>query len=403
MVSLARMATLILIGRYGSLQELGVYTLGLTVLMLVVGLQEAMVTTPYAVFLARYPRDQQRSFSGHLFLFSKLLTALTMLVLATAIAIGYWWQLDSQLLSVLTALCVILPFALLKEFARRWQIVHMKLLEATLIDSMNTVLLLGCLAVMCVLGRLTAFNAFLAIGLAALLSSITWVVRSHREFLFHWGQMKHTMRSCLHHGKWVAGENLLSVMQYFFANWFLFIVLGKQQVGHYAACVTIIMLANPFLLAVTTLLTRRTSRAFAEGGTAAVSRLVLRYLGYVSLAMVGFALAMFVFGQPLREMVFPTTMTTQSRTMSLLGAAMIGLGISQVVSCGLRAVNRHQVNFQASLLGLLTTAGASLATVTMASPQMSAAAFLAGVLLMAGYRCWRFFGYQTPAQAPIRI
>lgn len=395
-VSIARMLTSILIGRYGSKEELGLYTLGFTVLTLVISLQEAMVTTPYTVFVARYPREQQPSFSGHLFLFSKILTVATMILLAVAIGLAMVLRTDPQLVSVLTALLLILPFSLLKEFSRRWQVAHLKMIDATLIDSLNSALLLGGLGVLYYFQSLNAFNAFMITGLAAMLASLAWGVFSRREFQFQWKQLKHTMRSCFHYGKWVAGENFLSVLQYFFGNWFLFFVLSTEAVGNYAGCVTIVMLSNPFLLGVTGLLSTRSSRVFAEEGPAAVRTLVGRYLRYVIAVMAGFAGFIFLAGDYLLNLIFKGEITGQHATIVMLAVAMIGLGISYMTSCGLRAINRPQTNYYGSLLGLIITTTLSLATLSYASPQASAAAFLAGTTGMALFRCWQFYFRPAP-------
>lgn len=402
-VSVARMATSILVGRYGSKEELGLYTLGFTLLTLVISLQEALVTTPYTIFVARYPRDQQPSFSGHLFLFSKLLTLVTMFLLAISILIAFLQGADPQLLMVMGALLLILPFSLLKEFSRRWQVAHLKMVEATAIDSLNSLILLGCLFGLCYFQSITAVYAFLATGIAGLAASLTWGIYSRREFQFRWSQFKHTMRSCLHYGKWVAGENFLSVIQYFFGNWFLFLILSTQEVGNYAGCMTIVMLSNPFLLGVTGLLSTRSSRAFAEQGEAAVRQLVSRYLVAIVGIMVAFSVVIFFAGQWLLDLVFKGEIQQQGWTIALLSWAMVGLGASYITSCGLRAINRPEVNYYGSLLGLLVTAGVSFLAWSYVSPQMSAGAFLAGTSSMALFRIWAFYRPAPPAASAVRV
>lgn len=401
-VSVARMATSILIGRY-SKEELGLYTLGFTVLTLVISLQEAMVTTPYTIFVARYPKEEQPSFAGHLFLLSKLLTVLAMFGLGIAIGTAYFFSSDPTLIWVLLGLLLILPFGLIKEFSRRWQVAHLKVVDATFIDGFNTVLLLGGLGVLYYFQSLTAFNAFMVIGLAALLATMAWGAKSHHEFKFRWKQFKHTLRSCVHFGKWGAGENVFSVLQYFFGNWFLYFILSKEDVGSYAGCMTIVMLSNPFLLGVTGLLATRSGQAYANEGIPAVRKLVFQYMWYISLVMIAFSCLIFFCGDWLLQLVFKGEITGQAWTISLLSFAMIGLGISYMTACGLRAVNRPETNFYGSLVGLLVTAGLSFSMLNYASPYVSAAAFLAGTTAMAIYRWVLFVKTGPQVESKLRI
>ncbi len=395
-VSIARLATSILIGRYGSAEELGIYSLGFTILTLVICLQESFVNTPYTVFVSRYPNEDRPKFAANLLVIAKLLTVAAMICLGSIVTLVYLVNPSSTLLPILFALLVILPFSLLKEFSRRWQIAHLKLKEATFLDSLNTLILLGGLLVLYRYESLTAFNAFMVTGLAALLASIVWSVRSLKEFHFQFDSLKLTAKSCLSFGKWVAGENLLSAFQYFFANWFLFFACTEQEVGDFAACMTIVMLCNPFLLGITGFLATRSSQEYSRAGEAAVRTMVNKYNLVVMIAMSAFCLSIYFFGDFLLETIFKGRIQNQHWTLVTLSAAMIGLGLSFFTSCGLKAINRPEVNFYASIIGLVVTAAIHFIFLSAASPFVSANAFLAGCLAMAAFRWWKFLPTPTP-------
>lgn len=397
-VSVARVATAVMIGRYGSQEELGFYSLGFTILTLVISFQEAMVTTPYTIFVSRYPASEQPTFAANLFLISKLLTGISLVFLAVAIGTLYLVQADHELLPVLIALFLILPLTLVKEFSRRWQIAHLRFIDATIIDSINTFLLLGGLGVLYYYQNLNAFNAFMMVGMSALIASIVWGWWNRRDFHFDQSQFKHALRSCVHFGKWVAGENFLSVFQYYFANWFLFYARDTKEVGAYAACATIVMLSNPFLLGVTGLLSTRSSQEFSRAGEAAVRQIVTKFQWFIAAVMVAFCLAVALCGDWLLTVVFKGEIVDQQATLLLLCAAMIGLGLSYITSCGLRAINQPQDNFYASMIGLAVTATMSLLWVGQASAFTSAGAFLAGTSAMAVYRIWRFLPNKSAAK-----
>lgn len=389
-VSIARLVTSILIGRYGSKEELGIYSLGFTILTLVVCLQESFVNTPYTIFVSRYPTEQQPKFAANLLVISKLLTLVVMLCLGTNLALLYFLNPTSSLVPILLALLVILPFSLLKEFSRRWQIAHLKMKEATFLDSLNTLILLGGLGVLYQSQSLTAFNAFMVTGLAALLVSIVWSVRNLKEFDFNFDTLKHTIKSCLSFGKWVAGENILSGFQYFFANWFLFFACGEQELGDFAACMTIVMLCNPFLLGITGFLATRSSQEYTRAGESAVRSMVNKFNVMTTMVMIAFCAGIYFFGDFLLATVFNGRIQNQHWTLVILSIAMVGLGISHLTSCGLRAINRPEFNFYASIIGLVVTAAAHFFFISAASPPISATAFLAGNVAMAGFRWWKF-------------
>src|SRR5438270_403396 len=85
-------------------------------------------------------------------------------------------------------LAAVMPFALLREFGRRFAFAHLHMAEALVLDGAVAALQLAGLAWLAATGALSAGTAFAAVGAACALTGAVWLYLARREFVVRRGQ-----------------------------------------------------------------------------------------------------------------------------------------------------------------------------------------------------------------------
>lgn len=388
-ISATRFLIAVIVGKYGSDAELGLYSAGFGILVAIVTVQESLVTTPYTFFSSQLDQLKRNSFAG-----SALATVLaylcTVTLLMGGVLTGLWvFGIHGDFLTILLALVLITPTALLREFCRRWLFAHLRIRMATLLDILFSAVTLICMVVLVVLDQATAFFALLITGLASAVV-VLFAFQFRDQFSFQKSEVRNDVSKKFRFGKWAAGASLLSAGLMYFAHWFLIATQGEAAAGVYAACLTLVLLANPFLLGLSSLLAPLAARAVADQGRPALRRLVFRYLIRVVGILVIFAGVLAFSGDWLLGTVFDASFQGNQYTINVLATALIGIGINFTLANGLYALGQPRHDLFAAAIGLGVTSLLTWLT-QPENPGQMANCFTSGVLVMAIYRIVVFF------------
>lgn len=353
-VSGASFMTTLVVGRVAGREQLGAYSLGFTLVVLALCLQDALVASPYTVYANRLEEGEDRSrLTGAALAQLGLLG----LLLGVALALAAWfvrepWPLVSPVLGVL-ALTV--PWVLLREFRRRLAYAHQHNREALVIDGSAALLQLGGLVGLMAAGVLSAATAHAAVGLAAAVVALTALALAWRHFSFRREHLAGQMRRHWDFGRWLLAGQLTGLGYWHLVQWLLAARLGTAATGAFAACLTVVTLANPFILGFGLVLGPSVARAFTEGGPARVRHILVRsslILAGVTLLLAGLAALV---GGYLIAWLYGPDYAGHGGTVALLSLVVPLVGLNLAADHGLRAVERPQVNFKASLASLVVT------------------------------------------------
>src|SRR5690606_19715 len=124
------------------------YFLGFTLLVYLVELQNALISTPYMVYAPRMDAAEQRVYAGSALLQQGAAMALASFVFLAAAALSAAGVLDRSLLPVLLMLAATGGFFMLRDQVRRFCFAHLRMFAAFLCDAGVAVLQLGGLALL---------------------------------------------------------------------------------------------------------------------------------------------------------------------------------------------------------------------------------------------------------------
>jgi len=357
-------AQAILVAGLGSKVELGYYEVAFGVLMLIVALHEAFVTTPLTFFNHRVKTTDDRKFAGKMLIISAVFSVLAFICLMAASSYRYLNVSDTPGISIaMLALSVMLPFQLIREFVRRWLLANIQVKQSALIEFLCAGLFAVALLLLVLTETISAASVFAITAVANLVCLAVWWIIYRRSFTVGLAGVAKQTAENFGYGKWIACENVCSVLTIYFSQFFLMAKLGAEGVGVYSACMTIVLLANPFLLGVASLFAPRAAQEFNNSGWPGMLKLFLGYSLFVGSILIAYSTVLYLYGDTLTTVVFGNDYQEyflnnfggRNTTTFLLSIAMPCLGVSFLLTCLLLAADVPIYSFYAAIVGLIAT------------------------------------------------
>ena len=119
-VSATGFLSTVILARYCQLSELGAYHLGMSVIVILQGLQSELVTAPYTIYRFRVGGEDLEGYTGSILVHqAACLTGFTLLLGLTGLTTINVY-LPPALQSVMPVLTAIIPLVLTREFSRQF-------------------------------------------------------------------------------------------------------------------------------------------------------------------------------------------------------------------------------------------------------------------------------------------
>jgi O-antigen/teichoic acid export membrane protein len=382
--------TTVLVGRWCGAEELGVYSLAFSLAVAWGCVQEALVALPYIVYHHRQPLGTREQYAGSVLVLQWLLSLVALAALAVAAVALSGGGAVPGLGRVLWALAAVTPLTLLRDFARRFAFAHLRMAEALVLDLAVAGVQLLALVWLAWAGGLSAATAYLALGVACAGPVALWLYLTRRSFDLRGARVGQALRLSWSLGKWQFAAQLTLTAQGYFIHWLLAWTVGEKATGVYAACMTVALFANPLILAAGNALMPRAAQARAEGGGAALRRVVGATTLLLAGAMALFVAAVALAGERVMALLYRGEYAGHGPTLTVLALAMLVSALGLPAANGLAALERTDVVFKTSAAALALSV--LLVPVLVARWGVAGAAygFLAGNLAGAGGRCVGF-------------
>ena len=389
-VSGARFATSILLGRFAGQEELGAYSMGFGLLVLVVCIQESLIAAPYVVLRPRRLKaNQLETYNGNALLHCLMLSAISVVAFGLCALI---WRDASTLSTVFVALAISSPPAVLREFARRTEFARLNHHIACWID--------GCVAVLQVVGlftlgwrgQLNSSVAFLLIGAASAITSVTWLYVLRGQFRPNTLRFRGDSHDAWMLGKWAFLAQTTGLLHLQGMSWLVNAWLGLEQTGLFAACSTLVLFINPFALGLNNFVAPLAVRTAHESGVQAVKRLIGRAMAFMCLSVFFFCSLIYFTSDHLMLLLFKDESYLGHKSLIMILGINITLNAVHMVNDGgIWALERPRVIFIASVVAVAVTF--SLSTILIPAYGLHGAAWslLIGRIVAATLEAGIFF------------
>ena len=357
-VSGTNFLTTLILARACSQEELGVYSLAWTVVLFLAAAQGNLISVPYTMYCHRHAGDSLAAYAG-----STLLHQLITSLAAVACVLGLDVLLSAGVgpAGVRPAAWVLLgviPFLLLREYARRLTFAHLALTAAVAIDVLVAALQLGTLLVLRRFGLLSAAAAYGAMGAACAVACLYWwwtsppMRFSRARFLTDW-------RANWSFGKWALTSQFTG-LAFYLLPWILAAFHGEAETGELAACGTLVGLSNLFVIGVNNFLMPKAAQAFTQFGPDALNGVLRKTLLYSVVVLGGLCLFAFFAGNLLAGLVYGPKYGDTGLLVFMLSLATFTDALGLTASTGLWAMDRPSTSLVGDFVQLVVTLGCAL-------------------------------------------
>ena len=264
-----------------------------------------------------------------------------------------------SLLPAALVLAGVIPFVLLREYARRFAFAHLALTLATTIDVVVAVLQLAALLALCQFGLLSVAAVYGAMGVACAAACLCWWLLDRQPMRFSFTRVSKDWWRNWSFGKWAMMSQMTGLAAYVLP-WLLASVRGEAETGQLAACGTLVGLSNLFVIGLNNFLMPKAALAFVAGGPRASAACCARRRSALAVVLGGLCLAVLLGGNLLAETVFGSQYAHTGPLIAMLALATLTDAIGLMAGIGLWAMDRPAASIAGDVVQLVATLGVAL-------------------------------------------
>ena len=262
--------TAVIVGRSTSPSELGIYYLTLTIVMVLFGVHDNVVSGPYTIFSARKRGLELAEYTGSMWAHHLVLTAVGMLAIVLMIGLSVATG-AVDFMAGLWTLLLAGPLMLLREGIRRLSFARLRQSTAIALDITVSVLQIGGLASLWYLDRMSISGVFSVMGGACALASLGWFVLTPEPPRFVRYRFREDLRHNWAFAKWAVLSWLTVDTVPFVMPWIVDFAAGTAATGLYGACGTLVGVTNILVVGTGNFLRPKAAQAFSNGGVPALA------------------------------------------------------------------------------------------------------------------------------------
>lgn len=304
LVSGTSFLTTVLLARFSGAGELGIYAIGISVLVSLLAFQDSLILQPYTIQRLSsgvHPAEHESAC-----LTFSVCASVGGAVLLTAAASGVLaLEGASSLLAMLCAIAGILPFVLTREFARRTAIAQLDIHRAVILDAAVAVIQLSALGLLGVTGRMSAITAAAALGGANGIVATGWLFWARHTLNLRPQFARAVFAETWNLGKWLLVGRVTVQVQGYVVYWVAMAMAGAVATGVLAACMSIVNIATPLILALGNVMVPRAVLAWRNEGGQGLWRESIRNTVFFAVVIAPFCIFMLFGGEALMRGLYP--------------------------------------------------------------------------------------------------
>jgi O-antigen/teichoic acid export membrane protein len=351
-VSATNFLTGVIIARVCSKEELGLYMLGFSLILLTADLQTSLIATPYMVYAPRLKDDAHAMYTGSTLIHQLALCFLIVLALAGGEIATRHGVGPRGLGPVLWALVAVATLIMLRDYARRVFFACLKVRRALILDTCIAAGQIGGLLLLARFGLLSASRAYWVVGFACGIAVLGWLWSERSFYRLRISQSLADFKKNWAFGKWVFAGGLVWAISMNLYPWLLAVFHGTVSAGTWAACLGAVALGNPAVLGAQNFLGPKIAHVYAEEGARALRGFVLKASLAFALTMSLFGLGMMLVGGSLVALLYGDRYAGNGLVVTILAFNLAVSAVAFSFSRALYTVERADVELVVNLVGL---------------------------------------------------
>lgn len=326
-VSLANFVAPVLVGRYAGQQELGYYTLGVSLYVVATAMARSLVWTTYTKELHHRTDREQAELTG------SATVHLVAYAIVSAIAIGAIaavsaWLGHPQLALFFAVLAPAAAAMMLREHVRRLAMAKIDFVTVLVLDVLVAVAQVALLAWLASTDQLTAMSAFAAVAVSSLLS-LGWLLVYRDRFCLKWSRVVPDWLHSWKTSKWlVAASSSVTIGNQGY-RWILPALASLAELGRLGAAQIVVQFTNPLVIGLSNYIGPLTAKLLADKGVHELWRYTRRLSVLMAAGIAVFVVGVGFFGVPLVRLLLGdgaegvTTLLVVTLTAGALSEALL--------------------------------------------------------------------------------
>ncbi len=395
--SATNFVTGVIIARACSREELGLYMLGFSLILLMTDLQTSLISTPYMVYAPRLKGRAHALYTGSTLIHQVAFSLFTMLALACGALVAAIGVGPRGLGPVLWALVAVIGLIMLREFARRVCFARLKIKTAFVFDTCIAVGQIVGLLLLAYFDLLSASRAYWVIGSACGIAVLWWLWSDRESYHPRMSESLADLKKNWVFGKWVFASGLVWAVSMNLYPWLLAFFYGTASAGVWAACLGVVSVGNPALLGMQNFVGPKIAHVYAADGPRALRRLVLKISPVIALPMLLLCLVMFFWGGHFIALLYGRQYAGNNLVVAILALNLLVHAAAFSFSRALFAIERADLDFLVNFAALFIMVTIGFWLVRAFGPLGAAIGLLAANLVTSAVRAGAFF------RLPVRI
>jgi O-antigen/teichoic acid export membrane protein len=342
----------VIVARACSKEELGLYMLGLSLILFMTDLQTSLITTPYMVYAPRLKGRAHALYTGSTLIHQLAFCLIAMLGVLCGSFVVTNWVGPRALGPVLRALVLVIALIMLREHARRVSFARLRLRTAFIFDTCIALGQLSGLLVLAHFGLLSASRAFWAIGLVCGIAVLGWLWSDRGFYEPRMSESLADLRKNWIFGKWVFASGLVWAVSMNLYPWLLATFRGVASAGVWAACLGVVSIGGPVMVGIQNLAGPKIAHVYAAAGHKALHRLVFKLTAVVAIPMSLLCLVTFIWGGRLLTLLYGRQYAGNRMIVAILALNLLVSAVAFPFSRALFAVDRADLDFLVNFTAL---------------------------------------------------
>lgn len=317
--------TVVIVERACGAAGLGLFSLAMSAVILARGIQDSVISTPFTVFRSRVvDRMNPAAYAGASLLSSVTFAGILVVITTTASVAFNLISPSTEIITLIWVLTLTVPCAILKEFARRFDMANHNMASALTLDIGVSVLQLGLLVTLATLGVLTTASSVLLVGCSCIVMALAWLGVRHTAFQFERGVISESVKTNWELGRWLLVDQVVCFLQLYGMHWLLGLMIAPSATGIFTACASIAALAGPFLAGIGNYLSPQFAETITTGNRRNTLILYLRTTAVLAMTVGAFVVIAVLYGSELLQFIYNNPeLQGYSAVVSILAVRML--------------------------------------------------------------------------------
>jgi O-antigen/teichoic acid export membrane protein len=355
--SFSNFLTGVIIARSCTKEEFGIYAVAFSIVIIMVEIQTRLISNPYMVYIKSNIVGSKNKYSGstllHQLVFSVVITGLFLIILR--LFLNFQNNNKEIISDSLLAFSIAALFILLKEFGRRIYLALLEPKRAIVIDGLAFFIQIAGLLILGKLGILSIKMAFVIIGISSALVTIIWFLSFYHQFSISLNRAISDLKLNWEFGKWLFIAGAAAALSSRAYIWMLTAFRGPAEVAVLAACLGVILLANPVLLGLENYFGPQLIQTYINKGILRLRLVIERYSIWIGFIMLFYCSVIFLFGENILILIYGDKYSGFKLILFILSIKVFFLAITLPAGSSFYAFRKPKVHTKISIFSLVST------------------------------------------------